>query len=249
MKLTAWSERINNRLFSSDPHNATIGVFDGIHLGHQRLLRRLAEYGEKSLVVTFRNNPKEVLRPELFGGHLISWDEKLRWLETLGVDEVLWIDFSPEFATMTAEEFLETLQELYFLRNMVLGWNFRLGRHPGLGVDELKRLFKKGSIEVIEPVFYQQVPVSSSEVRKAVHSGHLPLAARLLGRPYRLEVPEVEYHSGGFWAPRKAWNQVLPKPGKYPIFAGQKSVLTVEKDGLFWESPPDTVAKEIIFEE
>ncbi len=249
MKLTSWSDILKTGKASNELFNASIGVFDGIHLGHQKLLKRLSDHLEKSLVVTFRNNPKEILRSQLFGGHLSSWAEKLQRLEDLGIDEVLWIDFSTNFATMTAEVFLQKLQEFYSLRNFVLGWNFRLGRHPGLGVAELENLLKNGKVEVIEPVFYQQILVSSSEVRKSIHNGQMDLAAKLLGRSYRIEVHEAEYRHGGYWVSKTACKQVVPKEGAYPVFAGRKSILNVEKDGMFWESPPGPVAKEIIFEE
>ncbi|NNM67036.1 MAG: hypothetical protein HKM06_03365 [Spirochaetales bacterium] len=231
----------------------TIGVFDGMHAGHQQLVQKIVSGPERSLVVTFRENPKKILRPQTFMGNLMSWEDKLSSWEAFGVEEVVMIDFSPDFGKMTGEVFLHTLLKNFHIRLFVLGWNFSFGNRAHANVEQLKAWVPESvKVEVVGPVEVGGRIVSSSLVRQAVREGKMDDVYGFLGRNYKI-IPPVEgarRSAEGWVVPVHAWNQVLPRPGKYRVLIdGHPGFLEVKKETVFWESPPGAVAKEILFKE
>jgi riboflavin kinase/FMN adenylyltransferase len=205
----------------------TIGSFDGLHLGHQELLRGVAERARaRKLIpaaVTFDPHPLKVLHPEKAPPMLATLEQRLRGFEQLGLDVALVLKFDRELSKVTAEEFVKiVLVEHLRLRVLRVGQNFRFGhRHAG----DVKLLRSMGSelgfdVEIVEPIIVRRVVVSSTSVRQALTAGRVIDAARLLGRPFaltgqiqtgtgqgrRLVVPTLNL------APDQ---EVLPKPGVY----------------------------------
>lgn len=166
----------------------TIGVFDGVHRGHQSLIRHnldlAARLDLESVVVTFDPNPPEVLRPDVAPTRLCDLPRRVELLAMMGVELVEVLEFDAEFAAMTAEEFVESvLIRRLDARHVVIGEGFRFGnrargtadslREAGLAVDEFA-------------LVGGQDPVSSTMVRAAVAEGDVRLAAELLGRPHEV---------------------------------------------------------------
>ncbi|MCL2558655.1 MAG: FAD synthetase family protein [Treponema sp.] len=169
------------------PLALTVGVFDGLHLGHQKLVRRVcAQAGCEPAVVTFAQNPAAVMRPDVFPGDLFSLDEKLALLRALGVSLVALIDFSRDFSTIRGRDFLAALLGGRKVAFVALGENFRCGR--GAETDALAaRAFagERGTeVWIAEPVMDDGLPISSSRIRRALAEGRTDEAERLLGRPY-----------------------------------------------------------------
>jgi riboflavin kinase / FMN adenylyltransferase len=134
-----------DRLGTSDPavvydRVATIGVFDGIHLGHQRILRGIIGNNSAqtvSLVVTFSDNPKRLLRGAAFPGEISTLAQRLEYFEAAGVGETLLIDFSPEFQRLDGKSFLSRLFSEYRVRKFLIGENARIGRNAQMGSMEI----------------------------------------------------------------------------------------------------------------
>lgn len=175
----------NDYAFSS-PTAVALGNFDGVHIGHARLIKALTDLEFTSVVYTFEKHPANMLSGNETLLTINTNDEKAEILSELGVDNLIFADFL-SVKDMTPREFVDKiLIEKLSAREVVCGYNYRFGKR-GEGDTELleKLLREKGvGLTVIDEVTLDGMPVSSSEVRRALLSGDMPLAERLLGRPY-----------------------------------------------------------------
>lgn len=244
-----WAET-GAALLTDAPQAATVGVFDGVHRGHQKLLAELAGPGLQTLVVTFRGNPKAALgRP--FAGALMTWDEKVAALEGQGVTRLVAIDFSPQFSTMTGRDFFIRLKRSFVFSRLVLGWNFSFGKDSSSGAAELGWLADPETrLSIVAPLEVDGRVVSSSAVRQAVSAGDLALACSLLGRPYAVTlVPPFREGEGRQGLPKDRLGKVLPPPGRYPgRVDGQRTAIHVDEGFFSWESPPGRRSQLIVFD-
>ena len=176
------------------PLNITIGVFDGVHLGHQSLIKKIctppASHAASPIptVVTFRQNPQKVLNPDGFAGSIIPLDEKLAILEALGVTLTVLIDFSVEFSKINGRDFIDLLLGSRPVNMIALGRNFRCGHGLDTGAVEIQQLAEARGVEVwiAPPIMDGGEPISSSRIRQALTEGRLAEAERLLGSPRQL---------------------------------------------------------------
>jgi len=170
----------------------TIGVFDGIHLGHQFLIGKLKEEavleGLLSGVVTFNRHPRLVLSPQSRITYLTSLKERIELLKGLGVEFVVTLSFTPELAQLGAREFIGLLRRYLRMRRLVIGPDFALGRGREGGVHALEALGEKldFSVEVVPPIVYQGEVVSSTAIRGALSKGDVEKVSELLGRRFTL---------------------------------------------------------------
>ena len=171
-----------------------IGKFDGLHLGHARLLARLVECAKNkgvcALALTFDPSPVQILRPDLPFAQLCDLDEKLALLERANVDAVLLCQTTRDFLNQTADDFFQTLivEQLRAVA-LVEGENFSFGKgREGRG-EKLRALCRDADVEldVVPRLEIDGAPVSSSAVRRALARGDVADAAKRLGRPYRLK--------------------------------------------------------------
>lgn len=173
----------------------TIGVFDGVHRGHQYVVGRAAERARESglpaVAVTFDPRPVEVLAPEKAPPALTTVPERVGLLGELGVDAVLVLAFTREFSQLDPEDFIwTTLVDRLQARAVVVGEDFRFGHRAAGDVELLRKLGESWGFEVERAaavVDEQGEPYSSTRVRERVGEGDVRAAARLLGRPHRLE--------------------------------------------------------------
>lgn len=211
----------------SRPTVLTLGVFDGLHLGHQQIMRtvveRAAAVGAVPTAITFDPHPRAVLYPENAPPLLQTLDQRLAAFEFLGIQQAIVIRFSKEFASQDAEIFLRnTISERLQAKEVFLGKGFEFGKD------------RKGNIELLRKIsnelgfFADEVPevrlrgkrVSSSRVREALFDGKVNIARRMLGRPYGVE-GQIEHgsargHEIGFpTANLKPKNRVVPRMGVY----------------------------------
>ena len=171
---------------------ATIGVFDGVHVGHQALIRRVVErardLGAMSACVTFSPHPEDVLRPDREIAHLAALEDRLALIKQMGVSEVMVVDFTPSLAQKSPEEFIELLQRRFRLRELWIGSDFALGRGRSGTPGVLAALGRDRGFQVHQfpPVKVGGVVASSTLIRLMLAEGRVEEAASLLGRPYRL---------------------------------------------------------------
>jgi riboflavin kinase/FMN adenylyltransferase len=167
-----------------------LGSFDGVHLGHQRVLEAARKAGPVATVVTFWPHPRLVLgnRVEL----LCTLDRRLELLGEHGVDEVLVVEFTPDLARLEPAEFADSLLRQIGARTIAVGTDFRFGRRASGDPDLLSRMgFDVRVVETVENT-------SSTEVRDLLNAGDVVGAAALLGRPAEIEGTVVlGYQRGG----------------------------------------------------
>lgn len=172
----------------------TSGTFDGVHLGHQKILKRLNEVAEltngESVVITFYPHPRSVISPDNQIVKLLSTlDEKIELLEKSGVNHLLIVPFTREFSELSSEEFIQKiLIDTIGTKTLVIGYDHRFGKNREGGFDYLKLNKEKYGfgIEEISRQDIENVGVSSSKIRKALQEGDVPSADHFLGRNYSL---------------------------------------------------------------
>lgn len=172
----------------------TIGVFDGVHRGHQQIVghavKRARELGLQSVVVTFDPHPSEVVRPGSHPAVLTEANRKAELIEELGVDALCVIPFTPEFSRLSPEVFgHDVLVEHLNAAVVVVGENFRFGHRAAGDVDLLRRLGRTFgfAVDAAPLVADDSTVFSSTYIRACVHAGDVAAAARALGRPHRVD--------------------------------------------------------------
>lgn len=178
---------------SRKPTVLAIGNFDGMHRGHQEILRRVTnraqQSGNMAAVLTFDPHPARVLRPGDAPSLLETIDQRLDEFGMMGIEAVLLMKFDAEFARMTADTFSEkVLSETMRARTIFIGENFRFGHRQS---GDAKKLAEFGTlmgfdVEIVPPVMIDGSVISSSAIRQAVREGRVEYAAEMLGRPFSL---------------------------------------------------------------
>ena len=170
----------------------TIGVFDGVHLGHRFLIQRLrekaAEEGLLSGVVTFHRHPRLVLSPESGITYLTTLKERIRLLKSLGVEHIVTLSFTRELSQLGAREFIALIRRHLRMRALVIGPDFALGKGREGGSPTLKALGEEldFSVAVVPPKVWEGEVVSSTAIRQALSRGDVMAVSRLLGRRFAL---------------------------------------------------------------
>ncbi len=205
----------------------SIGNFDGLHLGHQKILRGVVErapaWGALATAVTFDPHPLKVLRPEQAPQLLQTLEQKIAGFIELGLDAALVLNFNSNLAALSPEEFVRrTLAGPLHANVVLVGHSFRFGKNQAGNAERLRDLGEKFgfAVEIIEPVIVDGEVVSSSVVRGAVAEGSVAGAARLLGRPFALTGRIVRGTGRGAGLVFPTLNlapeqELLPKPGVY----------------------------------
>src|SRR5258706_12161843 len=172
----------------------TIGVFDGVHRGHQEIIghavKRARDLGVQSVVVTFEPHPAEVVRPGSHPAVLTSPARKAELIEALGADVLCVIPFTPDFSRLPAEQFAhDVLVEHLHAAAVVVGENFRFGYRAQGDVELLTRLGRTFgyAVEDAPLVAVDEVIFSSTYIRACVDAGDVRAAALALSRPHRIE--------------------------------------------------------------
>jgi len=169
----------------------TIGVFDGVHLGHKYLLLQLmTQAREQNLlpgVVTFRQHPQEVLSGTRLP-FLIDLDQRIKLLKDAGVELIVPLSFTTALARHSAHEFLGLLQKYLRLRGLVIGPDFALGKDREGNIDTIWALGRKTgfTVSVVPPVVIDGEVVSSTLIRQALAQGDMRKVSKMVGRPFSL---------------------------------------------------------------
>lgn len=172
----------------------TIGTFDGVHVGHQTILKQVVEEAKKvngvSVLITFWPHPRFVLSKDPSALKLLStFDEKVKLVEELGVDYLLKIPFTPEFSNLSASEFVErVLIEKVGTKKLFIGYDHHFGNNREGNIEFLKTHASDYDFEVheISRQDIDDIGVSSTKIRKALEAGEIPHANSLLGRNYSM---------------------------------------------------------------
>jgi len=213
----------------------TLGNFDGVHLGHQAIFRKLKEEAQKSrgeaVVITFEPHPLKVLSPQACPPLLTPFRKKMMLIENSGIETVLCIEFTTSFSKISPFDFIKNiLIEKVKVKKIVVGYNYHFGRKQRGDVEILKQVCNlfQVDVDVMEPLRIGSTTVSSSKIRELIKEGDVEEASKLLGRNYpvigkvvqgakrgqtlgfptaNLEISEELYPKKGVYAVEVVWNQ------------------------------------------
>ncbi len=209
------------------PSVVTIGNFDGLHIGHREIMRRVVSIaGERGLtptVLTFDPHPARVLAPDRAPKLITTIAQRLRRFEAAGIEAVLLLPFSLEFAKLTPEEFADqVLAKTLKARVVLVGDDFRFGYKQSGNIETLRTLGERFGFELspVSAITGRSGRISSTTIRNLVLQGRVSQACRMMGTPFALEGEVVSGHGIGSrqtvptlnLAPE---NELLPKNGVY----------------------------------
>ncbi len=204
-----------------------IGVFDGVHLGHQQIIRQTVadarQHDALTLVVTFDKHPSAIVAPDRVPPQIFSRSQKLRAIESLGADALLEIPFDKTFSEKSGEIFIRELaRELGKIHSVCVGAEFVFGHKRSGNVALLKKLGAELNFQVhgLAAVSLDGQVVSSTRIREAIRAGNLDAASQMLGRPYAIcgkiiEGDKIGRQLGFPTANLDATKLVLPPNGVY----------------------------------
>jgi riboflavin kinase/FMN adenylyltransferase len=207
----------------------TIGNFDGVHLGHQAIFKQLihkaVELDAVSAVLTFDPHPLKVMRPDASIPLLTTWEDKMNLLEELGIELVICLAFTENFARLTKEQFVEKFLVQYLrVRELFVGHDFAFGYRREGSLQFLQEMGKTRGfkVNIVEPVEINGTIVSSSLIRRLIQEGSVSQASSMLGRNYVIKGQVVQgYQVGkklGFpTANLFSHNELVPGPGIYAV--------------------------------
>ncbi|HVF58054.1 MAG TPA: bifunctional riboflavin kinase/FAD synthetase [Pyrinomonadaceae bacterium] len=209
------------------PTVLTLGVFDGLHLGHQLIMRTVVEraraLGAVPTAITFDPHPRAVLHAESAPPLLQTFDQKIEAFGVLGIEQTIVVRFTKDFAQIRAEQFLrDVVHERLQAREVYLGRGFAFGRDREGNISLLKEVSERLGFyaEEVREVCLRGQRISSSRIRELLAAGRVNLARRMLGRPYGVEGRVVRGaergRSIGFpTANLQPQNRVIPRGGVY----------------------------------
>jgi len=178
---------------ATKPTIVTIGTFDGVHLGHCKILEQITKSAHsmhcESLVLTFFPHPRMVLQEDTEMKQLNTLDEKIALLDNLGIDNLVVHPFDKEFSRLTAEEFVKkVLVDVFKIKKIIIGHDHRFGRNRTATIDDLINFGETYGFEVeqISAKEINEVSISSTKIRNALLEGNIELATNFLGYDYSL---------------------------------------------------------------
>jgi len=216
---------------------ATIGMFDGVHLGHALLVdflnRQAASLGKQSLVITFKRHPRQVLQSDSSFRLIMPLEDRLAQLETLNPDLLLAMDFTRELAQLDSSQFIELLRDRYGVNVLVAGYNHRFGHNRKETFADYCQHGSSLGVEVVKAPEYlgQYAPVSSTIVRSLIAAGRVKDALHCMGHPHVIKGKVVHgFHNGrGLGFPTANVGEIdpsllLPHNGAYAVLAHVKGL-------------------------
>lgn len=255
MQINQWREVLAGSLKNTELV-LTIGVFDGLHLGHQELIKRVLlapESGDRAMI-TFMQNPEMLLNPGKFKGNLLSLAQKIEKIQNLGIQRLILIDFSEDFSKIAGREFIKSLLNSFKIVKMVIGDDFRFGYQRTIGKENIGKLIAPADLEIVSPVDLFSQKISSSRIREMIINGDFQNAEKLLGSPFRIDLRHVS-QPDSFSAIRiqnAEIMQLLPNNGKYKVFLENGNInipglLSINDGFLEIRTVSDSYCKQIEF--
>lgn len=209
------------------PTVLTLGVFDGLHLGHQLIMKTVVERARAinavPTVITFEPHPRAVLHPESAPPLLQTLDQKIEAMGVLGIEQTIVIHFDQAFSQIRAEDFLrDVVVDRLQAKEVYLGRGFFFGHNREGNIELLRRVSERLGFfaDEVPEVRLRGTRIGSTRIRELLSEGHVNLARRMLGRPYGVEGPVVRGAARGQGigfptANIHPHNRVIPKRGVY----------------------------------
>lgn len=207
----------------------TLGNFDGVHLGHQKIFQKVKEEASKiqgeAVVITFEPHPLKVLSPQQCPPLLTPFRKKMMLIEKSGIETVLCLEFSLAFSEISPAEFVtDILVGKVHTRKIIVGYNYHFGKKQGGDVKMLKKMGERFhvKVEVMEPLKIDHETVSSSKIRELIKEGQIEKASKWLGRDYLIIGKVIEGAKRGQTlgfptANLEISDELYPKTGVYAV--------------------------------
>lgn len=199
----------------------TIGTFDGVHLGHRTILKKVADQAKardlNAVLLTFFPHPRMVVQKQTDLKLLNTLEEKIQLLEAIGIDHLVIHPFTKEFSRLTALEYVrDLLVNQLKAKKIIIGYDHRFGRNRTANIDDLKEFGMVYDFEVEEISAQQidEVAISSTKIRKALESGEVEIANTYLGGAYPLSGTVIHGQSLGHTLGYPTANFVIEEPYK-----------------------------------
>ena len=222
---------------SATPAILTIGTFDGVHLGHKKIIKKLVESAKRrklrSCILTFFPHPRNFLSKSNDLKMINTIREKKEILDELGVDELIIQEFNDEFSNLSANEFIKHLLKFCEIKEIIVGFNHKFGKDREAGIDELKVYGKKYGFDVceIDAFDINQINISSTKIRNAIGAGEVELCNEYLGYNFSIDGNIVKGKSIGKKIGFPTANirveenyKILPKNGVYFVSCKIKNI-------------------------
>ncbi|MFC1538841.1 bifunctional riboflavin kinase/FAD synthetase [Candidatus Latescibacterota bacterium] len=230
---------------------ATLGAFDGVHLGHRKIIDKVIECSKKlklqSAVLTFESHPVSVIKPENTPKLLSTQEEKLEKLKNIGIDSVFVLKFTKSIADMTAEKFItEYLINCLGMKMFIIGYDHKLGKDGVASSEILMEYAQKHNfdLEIVQPIEKEGRIVKSSVIRTYISDGRVDLASQLLGEHYSFSGKVVAGLGIGEKIGFPTANiiplnkeKIIPGPG---VYGGWIEIDNVNKNALISLGPKPT---------
>lgn len=175
------------------PTVATIGMFDGVHCGHQSLIQQIADVassrGLHKSVITFSTHPRQILQPDYQLPLLNTFEERIQHLAQADVDYAIVLDFTAGLAQLTAQQFITMLHDTYNVQVLCIGYDHRFGHNRSEGFEDYRKYGQELGMEVIQAQAHTLDGhfISSSSIRKALIAGNIRTANKMLGYNYNMK--------------------------------------------------------------
>ena len=186
-----------------EPLAATIGMFDGMHRGHQTLITTLKQEAARrhlrTAVITFERHPQEVVNPHGKPQAITTLSRKIEAIEAQGIDFLILLDFNPQVAALTAAQFMAMLRERFMITTLVMGYNHRFGHDRLQDFNLYVEQGRQQGVDVVKAPEYlgRYAPVSSTIVRQLIAGGRVHDALNCMGHPFELSGTVVHGFSNG----------------------------------------------------
>ena len=214
------------------PSIVTIGTFDGVHIGHQKILSKLVSEGKKSkletIVLTFFPHPRKILNPSIQLSLLNTQSEKIELFKSSGIDNLITQKFNKDFSEYSAEKYVQKiLVNKLKIKKILIGYDHRFGKNRDAGIKELKTLGVKYNFDVIEISAKEKnnISISSTKIRNALFNGKLNIAKSYLGYDYKITGKVIQGNSIGRKIGYPTANlqvmdkdKLIPKRGVYLVY-------------------------------
>ncbi len=223
MRIVDFGAFVEEKPFRDKQVYMALGVFDGIHQGHQALIRKIDHRGdmEHRFLFTFSRNPKQFLGMPGYDHPISTQRQKVELVTNSKIGNMVLIDFSVEFSKLRGEDFFSMIRESCDLRYIVIGQNFSCGYKALFTAERIEEMFSgsRTVVDVVSSVMIDDERVSSSRIRELIHSGDIKAANRLLGRSFSIDMA-VNPHivdTRTFYIEQRDIVQIQPPPGSYRV--------------------------------
>ncbi len=228
MKVINWSDFTKGTLKEIGSLSMSIGVFDGVHMGHKFIFKKLNMYKQDfSVVLTFTENPRLFFKDKSYPGDIFTISQKLETLSQQDIDIVILIDFSSDFSKLSGKDFLFRITENCDVSYLSLGENFRCGKNGMTSSYEAKEILKSKNVlvDIEEMTYFENQLVSSTLIREAISSGNLKRTRNMLERVFSLDIADIPQNIREKTIIIETENikQILPPQGSYVVRIGDST--------------------------